>query len=128
MYLIQCVNAYTAIMALEERECDYKTAHALVMMKRKLQPHIEFFTKHEMRLVEEYARRGEDGKIELTDRGSFVFADPTKAAEYARRRTDLGMVDVGEDITPLCVPAPAAIRPAHLEALEGFLKFEDGEA
>ena len=81
MYLIQCVNAYTAVLALAEKECDYKTSYALVMLKRKLQPHIEFFVAQEMELVERYARKDDDGNVIMTERGGFDFADPSKAEE-----------------------------------------------
>lgn len=123
MYLIQCVNAYMAIRALGECECEYQTAHALVVLKHRLQPHVEFFAKSEMKLVEEYARREEDGKITITENGGFVFSDPALANEYARRRTELGMVLVEEELPVLHVPAPKMIRPVHLEALNGFLDF-----
>ena len=57
MYLIQCVNAYTAVLAMTQQEHDYKLAYALTTLKRRLQPHIEFFTQQEFKLVEEYATR-----------------------------------------------------------------------
>lgn len=126
MYLIQCVNAYTAVLALAEKECDYNTAYALVMLKRKLQPHVDFFVAQEMELVEKYARKDDDGKVIMTERGGFVFADPSKAEEYETRRRQLGMVDVAGEFEPVCVPVPATITAIHLEALEGFLNFEGG--
>ena len=123
MYLIQCVNAYMAIRALEECECEYQTAHSLIALKHRLQPHVDFFIKNEMKLVEEYARREEDGKITITENGGFAFLDPAMANEYAKRRTELSMVLVEEEIPVLHAPAPKTIRPVHLEALSGFLDF-----
>lgn len=127
MHLIQCVNAYTAILALSDRECDYKTAHGLVLLKHRLQPHVEFFALREMELVSEYAAKDENGRPDINDRGKFVFADPVKAEEYAARRAELGMVDVQESFPLLHVSMPATIRPMYLEALEGFLIFDDKE-
>ena len=123
MYLIQCVNAYMAIRALEECECEYQTAHSLIALKHRLQPHVDFFIKNEMKLVEEYAKREEDGKITITENGGFAFLDPAMANEYAKRRTELSMVLVEEEIPVLHAPAPKTIRPVHLEALSGFLDF-----
>lgn len=127
MYLIQCVNAYAAALALMDREWDYQTAHTLVVLKKSLQSHIDFFTKEEMKLVEGFAAKDEKGKIVWTDRGSFQFADPERAEEYAKRRTELGMVEVREKLPPLEAPMPEKIRPVQLEALEGFIHFQDKE-
>ena len=127
MYLIECVNAYTAILALAEQECDYKTAYALVTLKRRLQPQIDFFTQKEMELVRLFAAKTESGDVALNDRGNFIFADPSKANEYAKRRTELGMVEVQGHLDPVRMPTPPSIKPIHLEALEGFVIFEDGD-
>ncbi len=127
MYLIQCVNAYTAVLAMAEKECAYKTSYALVMLKRKLQPHIDFFVSREMELVKTYARKDDDGKIAMTERGKFIFEDPEKAEEYENQRRQLGMVEVLEEFKPVRVPVPSSISVIHLEALEGFLEFEGGD-
>lgn len=126
MRLIQCVNAYTAIVALSEKECDYRTAHVLVMLKRRLQPHVDFFAKEEMELVEQFAVKDDNGKIVMNEHRNFTFADPARSGEYAKLRSDLGMIDIQEQFTPLRAPMPSSIRPVHLEALEGFIEFEDG--
>lgn len=128
MELIRCVNAYTAAAALSQQEWDYKTAYALVMIKKKLQPQVDFYTAQEMQLVERYGERDEKGKVVLSEKGSFRFKDPEQAAEFAAKRAELGMVETEETFAPLRVPAPERIRPVYLEALEGFLEFEEGDA
>lgn len=127
MYLKQCVDAYAAVAAMMEKEWDYETAHALVMLKRKLQPQVDFFAKEEMKLAKEYAKLDKKGNIIFTERGTFPFREQDKAQEYAERRTRLGMVEAQEDFKPLRVPMPERITPAQLEALEGFLEFEELE-
>lgn len=127
MYLKQCVDAYGAVLDMMEKEWDYKTAHALVTLKRKLQPHVDFFTKEEMKLAKEYAKLDKQGNIIFTERGTFPFREKDMAKEYAARRTELGTVKVQEDFKPLRVPMPERITPAQLEALEGFLEFEEPE-
>ena len=127
MYLKQCVDAYAAVLAMMEKEWDYATAHALVTLKRKLQPQADFFTKEELKLAKEYAKLDKKGNIIFTERGTFPFREPGKAEEYAERRTELGMVEVQEEYKPLRVPMPERITPAQLEALGDFLKFgEEG--
>lgn len=127
MYLIQCVNAYAAAVAMMQREWDYETAHALVLLKGRLQPHVDFFTGEEMKLVEEFAVRDKNGKTAWNENGTFTFAQPERAQEYAEQRTKLGAVEVNEGWKTLRVPRPESIKPVHLEALEGFIQFgEDG--
>lgn len=129
MYLKKCVDAYGAILTMMGKEWDYATAYALVTLKHQLMPHAMFFAKEEMKLAREYAELDENGNIILTGRGTFRFRDPDKAGEYARKRTELGTVEVRERFIPVRMKEPERITPEHLEALEGFVTFgeEEGE-
>lgn len=127
MTLKQCVEAYAALLELMPKEWEYQTAYALATLKRQLQPQADFYTGEEMRLVEEFAKRDGAGKIEWTGPGKFQFAEPSRAAEYAARRTELGNVEVREEMKPLRAPAPERISPALLVALDGFIDFETPE-
>lgn len=126
MLLIKCVTAYAAVLQLMQRDWDYETAHALIVLKGKLQPHTDFFTKEEMKLVEEFAVRNDKGDIAWNENGTFTFAQPERAKEYNERRAQLGSVEVQESFTALRVPKPASIKPVQLEALQGFIDFDGG--
>lgn len=126
MYLIQCVNAYAAALAMSQREDEYRLAYALMMLKRELKPQADFFVGEETKLVEEYAAKDERGKVIFNERGNFLFADPAKAEEYAARRAALGMVEAREQFVLRSAPAPKRVSVAQLEALEGFITFEEG--
>lgn len=125
MYLKQCADAYVAVLKMMEQEWDYDTAHALMMLKRRLQPEVEFFTREELKLAKEYAELDEQGEIRFTGRGTFRFREKEKAQEYAARRTELGMVGVQEPFELLHLPKPGRITPVQLEALEPFIAFEE---
>lgn len=127
MVLIQCVNAYMAVQTLMDREADYQTAYAVVMLKKQLQGPVEFYRDEEQRLMEEYAARDDRGEIIWKDKGRFVLQDPSRAEEYNRKRKELGMVDVQKKFVRMRVPEPEKIRPAILEALEEFLIFGEGD-
>ena len=127
MYLLQCVAAYTAVLALMRKETDYETAYALVTLKRLLEPHVEFFCAEEMKLVREYAEQDGSGGLKLTEDGGFVFRDKALAPEYARRRAELGTVEVREKFPHFTLPRPKSILPAHLEALDAFVSFASEE-
>lgn len=127
MVLLQCVNAYMAAQSMMDMELDYQTAYAVVALRRELRGPVEFYQKEERRLLEEYAARDDKGKIIWSESGRFVLQDPVKAEEYEARRRELGTVDVQKEFSPLRVPEPERIRPAILEALDGFLIFGEEE-
>ena len=127
MILLECVTAYMAVQTLMEQPFPYKTAHALLMLKRELSPHVEFFSQEEMKLVDEFADKGDDGKIIWTDKGAFLFAAGKNPAEYARQRAELGTVEIEWTAARAKVPVPTSITPAQLEALEKFIEFEEAE-
>lgn len=127
MLLIQCVTAYTAVLQLMDAECEYKTAHALLMLKRALQPHVDFFSAKEMELVDAYAVKNEKGKVAMTE-GKFQLADAYAASNFKAAKDELCGLEIELDWKIRKVAPPKQIRPVHLEALEGLLEFEGGDA
>lgn len=125
--LMQCVMAYQAVTGMMNTACDYKTAYALVMLKRRLDPHVQFFIRREQELVDEYAARDGKGGVVWDTPTSFRFADTARAAEYAEKRAELGTIEVTDELKKLHVPVPEHIMPAQLEALEPFFVFEEAE-
>ena len=43
--LLKAVKAYKAINDLGEEKLDFKTAHTLLLAKRELEPHVQFYIK-----------------------------------------------------------------------------------
>lgn len=127
MRLLQCVNAYTAIQSMMSDELDYQTAYALVVLKKRLLPHVEFYRKEELKLVDCYAEKDNAGKIVWIDVNRFRFRNPEQVEEYINRYNDLCAVIVQWKYEPLSVPIPERIKPSVIEALEGFLSFGDAE-
>ena len=125
--LMQCVMAYQAVTGMMNTACDYKTAYALVMLKRRLDPHVQFFIRREQELVDEYAARDGKGGVVWDTPTSFRFADTARAAEYPEKRAELGTIEVTDELKKLHVPVPEHITPAQLEALEPFFVFEEAE-
>lgn len=123
--LIQCVNAWAAVQGLMEQEWDYPSAHALTQLRRALKPHADFFLEEELKLTERYGKKGEDGQVQFTPRGTFLFHDPNQAGEYNAKRLELGGVEVELDWEERALPCPERVRPVQLEALEGFIRFEE---
>lgn len=126
MKLIECTNAYAAVLALERQDMDSKTAYALVKLKRKLQSDAEFFLKEENELIKKFADKDEDGKIIWETPLRVQILDPKRKEEYINARKELYEIEVQEELTPWHAPMPRSIQPIQLEALEGFIVF-DGE-
>lgn len=124
MYLIKVVNAYAAILALMEQELPYKDAYKIAELKRKLQPHAEFFSKKELDLVNTYAEKTEKG-VAWTGPGKFKLRKGVEE-EYREKRMELCSVEVEEHPQQIEIGMPEKIRPVHIEALEGFVKFKEG--
>lgn len=59
MYLIECANAYLAAVQLQQKEMDYQTAFAVMMVKKQLQSHVEFLQNEELKLAEKYGEKDE---------------------------------------------------------------------
>ena len=124
MKLIQCVEAWQAVQALINRDMDYATAHTLVTLRRHLRPQVEFYLSEEKKLVAELAKHDEQGKTVMKSAMEVEFETAEKAAEYARRRAELGNVEVTERFPKLNAKAPETITPAQLEALLPFIRFD----
>lgn len=127
MLLIRCVNAYSAVGSMMDKEWDYPTAHALMLLKKKLQPHVDFYSEEEMKLVQEYAQKDEKGEVTWKGNGSFSFRDPKAAEKYNRKIKELGAVEVEKEFVPVKATAPQSIQPVILEALDGFVEFVEDD-
>ena len=118
MKLIEAVNAYLAAEEMSREKWPYAVALALVKVKRRVKDEVDFFVAKERELVETYAAKDERGNIRLTSAGTFVFKDPAQGPAYEAARKEL--------CRPIRVAAPAEIKPAYIEALEGFVEFVEG--
>ncbi len=123
MYLIQYVNAFMACERLMERELEFKTAHAVVMLRHALKKHADFFAAEELKLVEKYAKKTETGEVAWEKEGQFSFENTENAETFKKQREELGMLEL-EEFVPMQAGKIQAVRPAVLEALCGFLEFE----
>lgn len=122
MYLIECANAYLAAVQLQQKEMDYQTAFAVMMVKKLLQSHVEFLQSEELKLAEKYAEKDEKGNIKWTERGTFL-PGCGRGGGIPEERRALGMTQVEDDFTVQHAPVPEKITPMQLEALEKFIVF-----
>ena len=123
MLILKAVVAYTALKQLMEQELDYKTAHALVLLKGRLQPHVEFYDQEQVKLILQYGKKNDDGGVDLKENGAFVIENFEDAEEYRKKKKELDTVDIQEEWEKIKCPCPERIKPAVLEALQDFIEF-----
>lgn len=123
MKLINAVRAYLAAEEMSRQSWPYDMALAIVKVKRTTEAEKNFFLEKERELVMKYAALDERGNIRLTPEGRFLFRNPGMAGEYERERRALEDTETGDRPVPVRVRAPEQIKPEHIEALEGFVRF-----
>lgn len=123
--LIRAIRCFNAILELENEKMDFPTAHALIIAKRSLEPHAQFYSDSERTLIEKYAISSADGsKVSLS--GKFrLHSDHVE--EYAAERAALNGVEIEIPLTPRKLKTVPNLRPSTLEALmdAGLFEFED---
>lgn len=118
--LITAVKLFDAIVKLSEAPMDYSSAHALVMTKAELEPHITFFAEKESDLLLAYTQKDEEGNPVMEGEGRYVI-HKDDAAAFRKEREQLNSVEVEIKKRKL-KKLPETITPAILEVL--MLAFE----
>ena len=120
----QCVDAYNALLQINNVPCSYKTAYAMMQLKKELQEQVEFSAEQEMNIARKYAVKDQNGEIQWIARGRFRL-EPDQAKDYYREMEEMQSVEVQIRPVQAGVP-PESITMEQLEALEGLLIFEEG--
>ena len=126
MKLIDVVNAYIATDAMRHESFAYDLALALVRVRKATADEAFFYINSERELALRFAELDKDLKMKINPDGSFVFREGADAEEFERLRKELAETEV-EYISPaIKVRAQGELRPAWVEALEGFIEFVEG--
>lgn len=120
---MDAVNAYMAAEEMASQVWPYDLALAIFKLMRELQADMDFYVGRERELVFKYGVT--DGEnVKLSERGTFVFRDPSEGPVYERERNELGETDVGASPALYIVRAPGEVKPCWLAALDGFIEFK----
>lgn len=126
MILLQAAAAYMAACQMMNTEMEYETAYAIATLKNRLQPHAAFFIQEERKLALRHGKKDEGGKVAIDGNGEFEFASREDAEAFAQAKQKLGRIEIQDLFGMLTAKRPEKIRPAQLEALRGFVVFEEG--
>lgn len=124
MLLLHCVTAYIALCQLMQEKQPFSLAYEMVLLKKSLQPHVDFYLGEEQKLIARYGRQNEKGKPVFQE-GQLLFVSETAALEYAENHRELDMVPV--QWTAVSLERPVTIKPAQAEALMEVVQFTGGE-
>ena len=115
----QALKAYTALMGMGKKAVG-KAAFSLFRMKSQLKTVIDFQAEQEQAMVE---RNG--GKI--TEDGKILFAEVDQRKAFATERAELEQMEIEPAIPEITLKAKDIpdINMDEIEALEGFIKFEE---
>ena len=126
MKLIKIVNAYMAMGILAKERMRYKDSLLLKMARTQLKSYYDLFAEEERNIVAKVSKKDEKGSpIKYSD-GHFEFASEESRAEYIRSMTELSGFEVSDsDIKVVVVSPPEMVSADTLEALDGFVIFEE---
>lgn len=125
--LDKAVKIYEAVKELEDTPLGFSTAHALVLAKAELEPHVAFYIEKETALIEKYAVKDADGNPEADEKGRFHL-HPDDLTAFNEERDSLNSVEV-EIKARKIKELPTTIKASTLEALLLVFDFpEDEEA
>lgn len=121
--LLKCVKIFDAIVDVENEKFDFSTSHALVTLKRELEPHVQFYTQKEKEIVARYANRDEKGNIILN--GNQFQMPSDKAELYLSEKNELNSVEVEICFTRKTISPICNVKPSALELLMEVFDFRE---
>lgn len=126
MNLIQVITALAALNLFNDRKLDYPSAHKLMLLRRQLAPHRDFYAQKEWELVLEYAELDERGEPIVAENGTFKPRDPDSVPAFDLARMRLNAVELDEPVEKVKLKLPNDMRMtlAEIEALACVIDFE----
>lgn len=114
--LITAVKLYEAVLKLSDTELDFASAHALLLTRNELAPHIGFFAESEKGIVLKYAEKDENGNP-IVDFSNQYTIPSEYVDRFTSERKELFEIEVEISKRKLKT-VPDKISPNALELLE----------
>lgn len=122
--LERAADAYEALVKLSREKLTYRTAHAMMLLKKELHKEAEFLQDEELKIAKEHAVLNEEGEIQWIGDGKFQIREGMQK-QYRKAMQELLETEVLIEQMKAAIP-PESITMEQLEALEGLLIFEEG--
>lgn len=112
--IIKCIKVFQAITQMGEMDLSYTTAHKLVVAKKELQTHVDFYIEKERELIEKYAEKDENGNWEHD--GKYQIP-PEYVKEYLDAHNKLDSIEVEISAPWKLKELPEKVKMPIIEAL-----------
>ena len=122
--LERAADAYEALVKLSREKLAYRTAHAMMLLKKELHKEAEFLQDEELKIAKEHAVLDEEGKIKWVGAGKFQIREGMQK-QYRKAMQELLETEVSIEQMKAAIP-PENITLEQMEALDGLLIFEEG--
>ena len=123
MKLSKIIAAYNVLETMTNHLYDYKVAYQLYTLKKDMLPHVQFYAAEELKMVEKYAEKNENGKAVIRADGKFNFMSAEAKEGFLADSEALGNVTADWSREVLKLPIAPMISMKQLEALDGFIEF-----
>lgn len=123
MKLSKIIAAYNVLETMTNHLYDYKVAYQLYTLKKDMVPHVQFYAAEELKMVEKYAEKSENGKAVIRADGKFNFMSVEAKEGFLADSEALGNVTADWSREVLKLPIAPMISMKQLEALDGFIEF-----
>ena len=87
----QAIEAYRSVRKLEEQDMPYRDARVLFEARKALEPQLQFQDEQERKLLDQLG-------CQISQNGAIMFSSEDAKAEYIRKITEIGEVEVEVDL------------------------------
>lgn len=120
MKQIQVINAYKALTNLSNQVLPIRISYAIHKLRKSLSTAWDFQVEREKYILEKYGAHFENGMI--------IFSDPNVVKDFEMEFNELNQMESDFKLdSPIIIPMAEgiAITPNDIDALDGFVIFED---
>ena len=128
MNYMKIVNSMSALQGMTQMRLPYATARDIYKMYKKFEEEYNFFIQEEIKLVNEFGEKDEQGKPIVYKNGTVKFSDIESKNKYEAKLTELGAQESDIQVKPIVLKeadiGEQVISPETMGKLEGIISFE----
>ena len=128
MNYMKIVNSMSALQGMPQMRLPYAKARDIYKMYKKFEEEYNFFIQEEIKLVNEFGEKDEQGKPIVYKNGTVKFSDIESKNQYEAKLTEVGAQESDIQVKPIVLKeadiGEQVISPETMGKLEGIISFE----
>ena len=128
MNYMKIVHSMSALQGMTQMRLPYAKARDIYKMYKKFEEEYNFFIQEEIKLVNEFGEKDEQGKPIVYKNGTVKFSDIESKNKYEAKLTELGAQESDIQVKPIVLKeadiGEQVISPETMGKLEGIISFE----